>query len=175
MAVQVISLVNYAITLTDPAYILKPFENRIFTAISVITSDLAAKDSLKLLQAEVIIQANLDDGGGQALVTAENAAAAKALSGASISVGASRNITAADNGLTLLPTGALTLTIPAGLSPMPSFTVDCPASGIVSIAVSGGATINGATATLTRTRASNPVGFVILAHAETGSYGVSGA
>ena len=86
----------------------------------------------------------------------------------------SRAITADDNGKFLAPTGTLTLTIPAGLDPMPSFTVDCPASGTVSIARSTTATINGAGTTLTRTRANNPVGFVVLAH-ESDAYGVSGA
>ena len=88
---------------------------------------------------------------------------------------ASRDITAADNGKSLAPTGTLTYTIPAGLSPMPSFTVDCPASGTITIARSGGATLNGAGTSLTRTRANNPVGFVVLAHVDTDAYGVSGA
>lgn len=87
----------------------------------------------------------------------------------------SRTITALDNGAALAPTVALTYTIPAGLSPMPSFTVDCPSAGSVSIARSGAATLNGAGTTLTRARAGNPVGFVVLAHSETDSYGVSGA
>ena len=87
----------------------------------------------------------------------------------------SRNITKDDNGASLAPTVALIYTIPAGLSPMPSFTVDCPASGTISIASSGGSTLNGAALTLNRARASNPVGFVVLAHSETDSYGVSGA
>lgn len=98
-----------------------------------------------------------------------------AVSGAVISDATSRAITVNDNGMSLRPTGTLTYTIPAGLSPMPSFTVDCPASGTVSIARSGGTTLNGAGTTLTRTRASNPVGFVVLAHADTDAYGVSGA
>jgi len=89
-------------------------------------------------------------------------------------VTSSRDITADDNGKFLTPTGTLTLTIPEGLDPMPSFTVDCPASGTVSIARSTTATINGAGTTLTRTRANNPVGFVVLAH-ESDAYGVSGA
>lgn len=104
-----------------------------------------------------------------------DAAALQAVvAGARTPVTTSRDITAADNGLLLTPTGTLTLTIPAGLSPMPSFTVDCPASGTVSVARSGGATLNGAGTTLTRTRANNPVGFVVLAH-EADAYGVSGA
>lgn len=87
---------------------------------------------------------------------------------------ASRTITAEDNGKFLAPTQTLTYTIPEGLAPMPSFTVDCPASGTISIARSGGATLNGAGTTLTRTRANNPVGFVVLAHSEADSYGISG-
>jgi hypothetical protein len=97
------------------------------------------------------------------------------VSGDRIADAASRDITAADNAKSLAPTGALTYTIPAGLSPMPSFTVDCPASGTISIAKSGAATLNGAGTTLTRTRASNPVGFVVLAHTDTDAYGVSGS
>ena len=86
----------------------------------------------------------------------------------------SRSITKDDNGAFLAPTAALTYTIPAGLSPMPSFTVDCPPTGAVTVAASGGATINGAATFLTRTRAANPVGFVVLSH-EADAYGVSGA
>lgn len=87
----------------------------------------------------------------------------------------SRSITISDNGQALAPSAALTYTIPAGLSPMPSFTIDCPSSGVVTIAVSGGSTINGVTTTLTRSRTANPVGFVVLAHSESNFYGVSGA
>lgn len=96
------------------------------------------------------------------------------VSGDRIADATSRSITSEDNAKFLAPTGSLTYTIPAGLDPMPSFTVDCPVSGTVSIARSGGATLNGAGTTLTRTRASNPVGFVVLAH-ESDAYGVSGA
>lgn len=106
---------------------------------------------------------------------AEQAGLKGLVSGAVTAAAASRAITASDNAASLAPSAALTLTIPAGLSPMPSFTVDCPAGGTISIAVSGGATINGAATTLTRTRAANPVGFVVLAHLETDSYGISGA
>ena len=86
----------------------------------------------------------------------------------------SRVITAADNGRLLAPTTALTYTIPAGLSPAPSFSLDSPAAGAVTIAVSGGATINGAATSLSRTRISNLVGFVVVAHNDTDAYGVSG-
>ena len=56
MAVQVVSLVNYVITLTNPAYVLKPFESHIFD-ISELTSELIAKDAAKVLQAEVMVSA----------------------------------------------------------------------------------------------------------------------
>ena len=108
-------------------------------------------------------------------ITGSTAEAVQSLvSGDRIADATSRSITSEDNAKFLAPTGSLTYTIPAGLDPMPSFTVDCPASGTVSIARSGGATLNGAGTTLTRTRASNPVGFVVLAH-ESDAYGVSGA
>ena len=107
------------------------------------------------------------------LTAAETAATKALVSGDRTPVASSRDITADDNGKFLTPSGTLTLTIPAGLDPMPSFTVDCPASGTVSIARSTTATINGAGTTLTRTRANNPVGFVVLAH-ESDAYGVSG-
>lgn len=86
----------------------------------------------------------------------------------------SRVISAADNGRLLAPTTAVTYTIPAGLTPQPSFSVDCPVTGAVTVAVSGGATVNGATTSLTRTRAANPVGFVVVAHNDTNAYGASG-
>jgi len=94
--------------------------------------------------------------------------------GARILDAVSRNITAADDGRMLAPTTSVTYTIPAGLNPAPSFSVDCPASGTISIARASGVTLNGGTSPLTRTRASNPVGFVVLAHTDTDAYGVSG-
>ena len=107
------------------------------------------------------------------LTNAQAAAAQAMVSGTRIADAVSRSITINDNGAFLAPTAALTYTIPSGLSPMPSFTVDCPATGAISIARSGSATINGAATTITRARASNPVGFVVLAH-EADAYGVSG-
>lgn len=108
-------------------------------------------------------------------LTAEQVIAVRALvSGNVIADNVSRNITAADNGQTLAPTGVLTYTIPAGLSPKPSFVVKLPVTGSVTVAVSGGATSNGATVALTRARATNSVGFVVLAHTEGDAYGVSG-
>ena len=86
----------------------------------------------------------------------------------------SRLITADDNGRLLAPLAGVTYTIPAGLSPPPSFSVDPSAAGPVVIAVSGGSTANGGTASLSRSRAANVVGFVVVAHNETDAYGVSG-
>jgi hypothetical protein len=66
-----------------------------------------------------------------------------------------------------------TITIPAGLTLPPSFVVLPPSSGNLSVAVSGGATINGAATTLTRTRALNPAGVAIVAYGGD-AYGLSG-
>lgn len=95
--------------------------------------------------------------------------------GKSIPISASRTVIAEDDGLVFACTTALTITIPAALSPRPNIAVIPPASGNVSIAVSGGAQINGATTTLTRARAGNPAGFVIQPYSEADGYGVSGS
>ena len=97
--------------------------------------------------------------------------------GASVteSLSGPRTITADDDQKQFTCTTALAITIPASLSPRPSFVVSPPATGNVSIAVSGGAQVNGATTTLTRSRANNPAGFVVTAYAESDGYGVSGS
>lgn len=95
--------------------------------------------------------------------------------GAVVSISTDTLITAADDGRTFNCTTALTITIPELLSPRPSFIVNPPASGNVSIAVSGGANINGSTTTLTRSRASNPAGVAVVPYAESDGYGVSGS
>lgn len=92
-----------------------------------------------------------------------------------VNAGTSFTLTAADDGKVFNCTTALTITIPASLSPRPNIAVIPPASGNVSIAVSGGAQINGATTTLTRARAGNPAGFVIQPYSEADGYGVSGS
>ena len=112
---------------------------------------------------------------GGALTGAELVAVKAFLAGKKTQVNASRNITSADSGLLLAPLAGVVLTIPLGLNPAPSFSVACPATGVVSVAVSGGATINGGSSAITRTRAANAVGFSVFAHAETNAYGVSGA
>ena len=92
-----------------------------------------------------------------------------------VTLSASRTLTAADDQVQFTCTTALTITIPASLSPRPSFIVNPPASGNVSIAVSGGANINGATTTLTRARSANVAGFAVVPYAESDGYGVSGS
>jgi hypothetical protein len=87
---------------------------------------------------------------------------------------ADRTITALDDGAQFYCTTALTITIPAALSPRPSCIVDCPPSGNVTVAVTGGALLNGGTTSLTRSRANNPAGVAILAHQDADSYGMSG-
>lgn len=95
--------------------------------------------------------------------------------GAVVSISTDTLITAADDGRIFNLTAAATLTISASLSPRPSFIVNPPASGNASIAVSGGANVNGATTTLTRSRSSNPAGVAVVAYAESDGYGVSGS
>ena len=135
----------------------------------------AVADALaqELVNRGVATAVNWPAASGQPLTPAVLAALPALVSGARIADATSRSITKDDNGAFLAPTAALIYTIPAALSPRPSFTVDCPAAGAVTVAVSGGATINGAATFLTRTRAANPVGFVVLSH-EADAYGVSG-
>lgn len=94
--------------------------------------------------------------------------------GAQQVIDSSRNISAADDGLQLACVAAVTLTIPAGLSPRPSFIVVPPPAGVVSLAVSGGALINGAATTITRARSSN-VAVVVIGNPDADTYGVSGS
>ena len=141
--------------------------------VPIGSSTLAWKAGTQLVNpATGLVYGQADGVGGRQQMSPETQAL---VSGGGIVDAVSRSITAADNGRSLQATAALTYTIPAGLSPMPSFSVDCPAAGAVTIAVTGGATINGASANVTRSRASNPVGFVVLAHSETDAYGVSGS
>ena len=95
--------------------------------------------------------------------------------GAVVSISTDTLITAADDGRTFNCTTALTITVPELLSPRPSFIVNPPASGNVSLDPTGAAQLNGAGATLTRSRASNPAGIAVVAYAESDGYGVSGS
>ncbi len=95
--------------------------------------------------------------------------------GAGIPVASSFSLTSADDGKVFACTAALTITIQAALSPRPSVVVIPPPSGNVSIAVSGGAQLNGATTTLTRSRASNLAGVAVVPYVDADGYGVSGS
>lgn len=92
-----------------------------------------------------------------------------------IQVGTSFALSAADDGRVFACTAALTVTIPAGLTPRPAVAIIPPPSGNLSIAVSGGAQINGATTTLTRSRASNLAGVAVQPYVDADGYGVSGS
>lgn len=87
-------------------------------------------------------------------------------------VNANRNLSNADNGLTLDCSGAFTLTIPTGLLAGFSCVIIPPDSANVSIASAGGVLLNGATATLARS-ATNIV-FSIIARSTANSYKVTG-
>ena len=84
-------------------------------------------------------------------------------------------VTAADDQKQFTCTTALTITVPELLSPRPSFIVNAPPTGNVSLDPTGAAQLNGATTTLTRSRADNYAGFVVMAYAESDGYGVSGS
>jgi hypothetical protein len=89
-----------------------------------------------------------------------------------VSVAASRAITAQDNGAVLECTAVgVTLTVPAGLPA--GFAVLAIPSGTTTIASSGGALLNGATASLTRSAAANAA-FSILPRSAADSYVVTG-
>lgn len=95
--------------------------------------------------------------------------------GVRIPVTASRSLTLADDGATLQCSAAVTLTVPQDLNLFRGVTVQCPASGTVTVAVGGTVTINGAATSLTRTRAANFAGFSIIPADSPNVYGVSGA
>lgn len=84
-------------------------------------------------------------------------------------------VTAQDDGKVYACTTALTMTFPAGLSPRPAVVGIPPPTGNLSFAVSGGAQVNGATSTLTRSRSSNPAGVVIQPYVDSDGYGASGS
>lgn len=84
-------------------------------------------------------------------------------------------LAAADDGKVFNVTTAITVTIPNGLSPRPNVAFVPPPTGNLSIAVTGGANINGAATTLTRARSANPAGFVVTPYTESDGYGVSGS
>lgn len=90
-----------------------------------------------------------------------------------VSVSASRNLTSADEGLTLDCSTALTLTLTAGLA-LKSVTIIPPDTGNVSIASAGGVLLNGAVSTIARGATLNAV-VAIVGRATTDAYKVTGA
>jgi hypothetical protein len=98
-----------------------------------------------------------------------------AMDGAAVSLSGAYTVAADDDKRVFTCTTALTITIPAGLSPRPSFIVNPPSSGNVSLDPTGAAQLNGAGTTLTRSRASNVAGFAVVPYAESDGYGVSGS
>lgn len=97
------------------------------------------------------------------------------VSGAGIAVPTSRPIASADDQAILYPAAGVTLTWPAGLSPAPRVIIVPAPIGVVNLAVSGGATLNGATSALTRALADNYAGFAVMPQGVTDAYGVGGA
>jgi len=81
---------------------------------------------------------------------------------------------ASDDGQSFKCLSALTISIPDGLSPRPTITAIPPPSGNLSIAMLGSETVNGATTTLTRTRANNPAGIALAGYKDAAAYGLSG-
>ena len=84
-------------------------------------------------------------------------------------------LTAADDRRSYACTAALTVTIPANLSPRPSVVLIPPPTGNLTVAVTGGAQVNAATASLTRSRIVNPAGVALVPYAEADAYGLSGS
>lgn len=123
---------------------------------------LTGGDIKTALLPELIDDANGPDGGGSAAIVP-------------VTLNADYTITAADDGKQFNCSTALTITVPAGLSPKPSFIPVPPPTGNLSLAWTGGATGNGAATTITRTRANNPAGLVVVPYVDvTDGYGVSG-
>lgn len=176
--------VGQALTVTaatgSSARVFDPLDNSPDSIVSGATSTFgpySVPQNLQIRCSSGAVSFSVSGTGASGLSLAQEAAVASlaSVSGAgNVTVSASRAVTAADNGGTLICTTAVTLTIPAGLSPMPSFSVVPPATGVATIAVSGGATTNGATTALDRGRTINPAGFVVTAYPETDAYGVSG-
>lgn len=98
-----------------------------------------------------------------------------ALGSVPVTLSADYTVTAADDSAVFTCTTALTITVPELLSPRPSFIVNAPASGNVSLDPTGAAQLNGAGTTLTRSRSSNPAGIAVVAYSESDGYGVSGS
>lgn len=93
------------------------------------------------------------------------------VAGIPVTVGTSRALTNADNGLTLECTATVTLTVPTGL--VAGFGCAVIPSGTTTVASSGGTLLNGSTTSVTRTAASNNL-FLIVARSAANSYVING-
>ena len=78
-----------------------------------------------------------------------------------------------DDGKAYAATVAVTVTLPLGLKPRPTVVILPPPSGVVTLV--GVAPVNGSAQTLTRSRSSNPNGFLITPHPEEDGYAVNGS
>lgn len=94
---------------------------------------------------------------------------------ASSVLSADYTLTAADNGRAFQCSTALTVTLPSTVYLPDGVVIDAPTSGNLSIASDGTTTLNGATTTLTRTAANNPVGVGIRTPRTAGTANVSGS
>lgn len=95
--------------------------------------------------------------------------------GGPVDLGEDITLTSDSDGAQFACTTAVTITVPELLDPRPSILVIPPPSGDVSLDPTGAAELNGATTTLTRSRASNPAGVAIIAYTDADGYGVSGS
>lgn len=80
-----------------------------------------------------------------------------------VAISTNTTLTAVHNGKVLRCSDAVTLEYPEGLGAEFSCLVESPSSGNVTIDPTGACTVNGGTASLTRSLANNPAGFVIRA------------
>lgn len=111
------------------------------------------------------------------LTTAQTAAVQSLVAGG-VADSASLTLTAAHANTNRIPSAALAYTINAstGWNVSDNMAIWLPTSGTISIAVTGGPTVNGATATVVRLLSGNPAGYVILSRIQGAlAYSVSGA
>jgi hypothetical protein len=87
--------------------------------------------------------------------------------------GAPYTLTAADDGTYFTCSSTTTVTLPAGLSPMPQCVFAPPASGSITLHPTGGATINGSTSDVAINTVTNPVPAGLARTSITDNYGLT--
>lgn len=87
-----------------------------------------------------------------------------------IPLNANYTLQANDHNKSFQALGAITITVPAGLSPRPTVGLMPPPSGNLSVV----GTLNGSSQTLTRALAANPSGVCLAGYPSTDGYGLSG-